>query len=197
MNIDQFKKFLQQEHTLTTDMWKGAVLFLVTSSHVIFIKRSNSMPTHPGQIAFIGGHRLKHESDPWITVLREYTEETNLDYSKLDFLGYLPAIMTARLQPIVPVMAKLNISLEEFFRDVKSNGEWDEILAYPWSELLIGENWNFAWRNGYSRGAIHFHTIKGPSCYESRPHSHLLWGATAGMVWDFLRLYFKHQPPAY
>lgn len=197
MDIDQFKKFLQQEHTLPTDKWKGAVLFLVTPTHVVFIKRSNSMPTHSGQIAFVGGHRLPVESDPWITVLREYTEETSLESTDLDFLGYLPVIMTARLQPIVPVMAKLKISLEEFFKDVKSNGEWDEILAYPWSELLKENNWNFAWRNGYSRGAIHFHTIKGPNCFDPRPHSHLLWGATAGMVWDFLRLYFKHQPCAY
>lgn len=197
MEIHRIKNILVQEHTLPPEVWKGAVLFLIFDEHVIFIKRSEFMPTHSGQMAFIGGHKLPYEPDPWVTVLREYNEETGLPSTELEFLGYLPVIMTARLQPIIPVMARMKISVGEFLQSAKSNGEWDEILAYPWSELMKEENWNFAWRHGFTKGPILFHTIKSHHFLPDRPHSHLLWGATAGMVWDFLRLYFKGQSDAY
>ena len=135
MDFHRIKNILEQKHTLPPDVWKGAVLFLANEEHVIFIKRSEKMPTHGGQMAFVGGHRLEHEADPWITVLREYTEETGLESTHLEFMGYLPVIMTARLQPIIPVMAKLQISLEQFMNEVKSNGEWDQLIVYPWKEL--------------------------------------------------------------
>lgn len=197
MDFHRIKTILNQQHTLAPEMWKGAVLFLITEEMVILIKRSEKMPTHGGQIAFVGGHRTSHENDPWITALREYGEETGLESTHLEFLGYLPVIMTARLQPIIPVMAKLNQPLEDFFSQVKSNGEWDQILAYPWKEILQGESWNFAWRHGYTKTPILFHTIKANSYFPKSEKSHLLWGATAGMIWDFLRLYFKHKNEAY
>lgn len=197
MKIHRVKNILVQEHTLPPEVWKGAVLFLTTADHVIFIKRSETMPTHSGQMAFIGGHRLEQESDPWITVQREFNEETGLSSDHLEFLGYLPVILTARLQPIVPVMASLKISVEEFLQQAKSNGEWVEILAYPWTGLMVEDSWNFAWRHGSTKGSVLFHTIRGKSYLPLRSHSHLLWGATAGMVWDFLRLYFEDQKDAY
>ena len=197
MDFHRIKNILEQKHTLPPDVWKGAVLFLANEEHVIFIKRSEKMPTHGGQMAFVGGHRLEHEADPWITVLREYTEETGLESTHLEFMGYLPVIMTARLQPIIPVMAKLQISLEQFMNEVKSNGEWDQLIVYPWKELTKEENWNFAWRHGFTQWPILFHTIKSKSYLPENAGSHLLWGATASMVWDFLRLYFKHNNKAY
>lgn len=197
MDFHRIKKILNQEHTLSPDVWKGAVLFLITHEHVIFIKRSERMPTHGGQMAFVGGHKMSHETDPWITILREYGEETSMPSTDLEFLGYLPVVMTARGQPIIPVMAKLNLPVDDFLKEVKSNGEWDAIMAYPWSELFQEESWNYAWRHGYTKGPILFHTIKAQSYLPKSSESHLLWGATAGMVWDFLRLYFKHKNEAY
>jgi 8-oxo-dGTP pyrophosphatase MutT (NUDIX family) len=193
MDFHRIKQILSQEHTLSSEVWKGAVLFLATDDHVIFIKRSEKMPTHSGQMAFVGGHKRPHETDPWITVLREYGEETGMQSTELEFLGYLPVVMTARLQPIVPVMARLHMSVEDFLKQAKSNGEWDTILAYPWKELAHENSWNYAWRQGYTKGPLLFHTIKAKTYLPHSLDSHLLWGATAAMVWDFLRLYFKHK----
>lgn len=151
------------------------------------------MPTHGGQMAFVGGHKKDYESDPWIVAQREFEEETSLDPSVVEFLGFLPVVMTARLQPIIPVLGKLLISKEEFFKNVKSNGEWDDVIAYPWKELCKEESWEFAWRNGYSKSPVMFHPI-GRGTFiplSSDYQTHLLWGATASMVWDFLRLYYK------
>ncbi len=150
------------------------------------------MPTHSGQIAFVGGHRGENEEDPWIVAQREFNEETGLSQEMVHFLGYLPPVMTARLQPIVPVLAELLIPTENFLSQVSSNGEWDNCLAYPWSELQKEENWDFGWRNGHVRSPVLFHGLR-PGLYRSiidNQQTYLLWGATAAMVWDFLRLYY-------
>jgi len=194
MDFHRIRQIVQGEHTLMASEWKGAVLFLCNEEHVFFIKRSQDMPTHGGQIAFVGGHKKESEIDPWVVAQREFEEETGLNSNMVSFVGHLPVVMTARLQPIVPVMGKLLISTEEFMREVKSNGEWDDCLASPWSELCIEENWEFAWRNGYAKFPVLFHAIRrGTYIPKSQDfHTHLLWGATASMVWDFLRLYYGH-----
>jgi 8-oxo-dGTP pyrophosphatase MutT (NUDIX family) len=193
MDYNRIRNILQQEHTLHEYEWKGAVLFLCNDEHVFLIKRSEKMPTHGGQMAFVGGHRQVNELNPWIVSQREFEEETSVSASHLEFLGYLPVVLTTRLSSIVPVMARLLISTDDFLKIAKSNGEWDQILAYPWTSLMVEQNWDFAWRSGYSQGPILFHPIRSYSYLhsESNEKSHLLWGATASMVWDFLRLYFK------
>ena len=157
------------------------------------------MPTHGGQIAFIGGHKKEQEFNPWLVAQREFEEETSLSKTIIEFMGFLPVVMTARLQPIVPVMAELHITTDQFLTDARSNGEWDDIIAYSWSELGMEHKWEYAWRNGYTRTPVMFHTIQA-SCYLSpmgNQHPHLLWGATAAMIWDFLRLYFDTEASPY
>lgn len=185
MDLHRIKSLLQKEHTLSPDKWKGAVVFLCSEDQVIFIKRSEQMPTHSGQVAFIGGHKLTHELDPWISAQREFTEETGLQSTLIEFMGYLPVIMTARMQAIVPVMARLTISVEEFLLRAQSNGEWDVMIPYSWEELCREKDWQYAWRNGYTRSPILFRQM--------RPTGHLLWGATAAIVWDLLRRYFAEE----
>jgi 8-oxo-dGTP pyrophosphatase MutT (NUDIX family) len=193
MDLHRIKNILLQEHTLNDSEWKGAVLFLCNKESVFLIKRSEKMPTHGGQIAFVGGHKKVGEKDPWIVAQREFEEETNHSASILNFLGFLPVTMTARMQPIVPVVAELNLTTMDFLKDVKSNGEWDDIIAYPWAELTQEEKWEFAWRNGFGRSAVMFHPISPGTYIAAEPpiKPYLLWGATAGMIWDFLHLYFE------
>lgn len=185
MDLHRIKGLLQKEHTLSPDKWKGAVVFLCDENNVVFIKRSESMPTHSGQVAFVGGHKHSHESDPWISAQREFTEETGLQSTTIEFMGYLPVIMTSRLQAIVPVMAKIAIPMDEFVKRAKSNGEWDEMIIFPWEELCREKDWHYAWRNGYTRSPVLFRPM--------RPTSHLLWGATASIVWDLLRRYYSEE----
>jgi 8-oxo-dGTP pyrophosphatase MutT (NUDIX family) len=192
MDFHRIRQIVQHEHTLSPNEWKGAVLFLCNEEYVFFIKRSEKMPTHGGQIAFVGGHRQPDEENPWIVAEREFEEETGFTKDVIKFLGYLPIVMTAKLQPIVPVMGKLLMTSDRFLREVRSNGEWDDCIAYPWTELAREEDWEYAWRNGYSKSPVLFHGIRRgtyrPSFQDH--HTHLLWGATASMVWDFLRLYY-------
>ncbi|HXH30014.1 MAG TPA: NUDIX domain-containing protein [Bacteriovoracaceae bacterium] len=199
MDFHRIREIIKTEHTLQEDEWKGAVLFLCDEENVYFIKRSDKMPTHGGQIAFVGGHKQAGESDPWEAAQREFEEETAHSRNVTQFIGYLPVVMTARLQPIIPVVAKLLISKEEFFKNVRTNGEWVDIMAYSWEELIIENNWEYAWRNGYSKSPVLFHTMRNGRFLSltSDFHAHLLWGATASMVWDFLHLYFKPKVGSY
>lgn len=195
MDFHRIKQIVQTQHTLQDHEWKGAVLFLCNEEYVFFIRRSEKMPTHGGQMAFVGGHKKDDEHDPWDAAQREFEEETSFDRSVIEFLGYLPIVMTSRLQPIVPVMGRLKTSTEEFMEKVVSNGEWDDCIAYPWSELKIESHWHFAWRNGYAKFPVLFHPIKRGTFIPKTQdfHTHLLWGATATMVWDFLRLYYRPE----
>jgi 8-oxo-dGTP pyrophosphatase MutT (NUDIX family) len=192
MDFHRIKNVLSQL-TPSTIEWKGAVLFLCNEDHVFLIKRAESMPTHGGQMAFVGGHKKPEETDAWIVAQREFEEETHHSRDIIEYLGCLPVSMTARLQPIVPVVARLKMPTAQFLAEVKSNGEWDDILAYPWEELLKEENWEYAWRHGYSSSAVMFHPIRSSTYLplENNLKPHLLWGATAGMIWSFLRLYFN------
>lgn len=150
------------------------------------------MPTHGGQIAFLGGYKKDAETSPWNVAEREFEEETGFHKKNIEILGHLPIVMTSRLQPIVPVVGKLLLESRTFLENIASNGEWDECLAYPWSELGTEKNWEFAWRNGYSKVPVLFHAMKRESLVSKNriENSHLIWGATAHMVWDFLRLYY-------
>jgi 8-oxo-dGTP pyrophosphatase MutT (NUDIX family) len=198
MDFHRIKNILLQ-HTPDSSEWKGAVLFLCNEDYVFFIKRSQSMPTHSGQIAFFGGHKQKDEVHPFDVASREYQEETQLSKDTIECLGFLPGVMTARMQPIIPVLAKLQIPTDEFLGQIKSNGEWDLSFAYPWKELMTEEAWQFAWRHGYSKSAVMFHTLKSSYSVslEQNVKDHLLWGATAQMIWNFLKLYFNKSVSPY
>jgi 8-oxo-dGTP pyrophosphatase MutT (NUDIX family) len=193
MNFHRIKEIIKCQHTLPPEEWKGAVLFLCNEDEVFFIKRSETMPTHSGQIAFFGGHKRPDEDDPWGVAQREFEEETHLSRSFLEFMGFLPTVMTARNQAIVPVLARLNMPTAHFLKEIKSNGEWDDIIVYPWEELTQEQYWEFAWRHGHGRAPVMFHTIRAGSFLplERNFTPHILWGATASVVWNFLRLYFK------
>jgi 8-oxo-dGTP pyrophosphatase MutT (NUDIX family) len=199
MDFHRIKQIVQQEHTLQDNEWKGAVLFLCNEDYVFFIKRSENMPTHGGQIAFVGGHKKESETNPWCVAEREFEEETGFEKKSIEFLGYLPLVLTARLQPIVPVMGKLLIDTNIFLENISSNGEWDECLLYPWTELRVEKNWEFAWRNGYSQSPVLFHPMRRGNFIPKNQseNAHLLWGATAFMVWDFLRLYYGPSAGSY
>lgn len=195
MEFHRIKKFIQTQHTLHADEWKGAVVFLCNEEDVFFIKRSDNMPTHSGQIAFIGGHKHSFETDPWEVAQREFEEETSLDRTHIQFLGYLPVVMTANLKPIVPVMAKLSLPSKNFLERIRTNGEWDDCVAYPWRMLEVESSWQFAWRKGLSHHPVLFHPMSRDFFISKRLHfeGYLLWGATASIVWDFLHLYYESQ----
>jgi len=189
VNLQKLSLLLSESTSKPSD-WKGAVVFLLDDEGIYFIRRSELVPTHKGQIGFMGGHRKSTEIDPWEVAQREFEEESGFSRSILNYVGQLPEVYTNYKQSIVPVVATMNIPREKFLELVQSNGEWDEILFYSWKNLLQEHNWDYARRIGHELTPVMFHPIR-PSTYTGKfaqDRFHLLWGATAGMVWSLLQI---------
>lgn len=72
----------------------AAVLVLigdgVLGPEILFVERSATLRTHPGQVAFPGGAVDPDDVDLTATALREASEETGVDASGVTVLGCLP-----------------------------------------------------------------------------------------------------------
>ena len=193
-------KLMMKTHDLNfplfdnTWSWSGASVLLRTDEHLILIKRSLSMPTHPGQMAFIGGHKKSGELHPYEVALREFEEESSHSREVIECVGMLKPVFTARGQPIVPVVANLKLDARSFLEGAKSNGEWDHMIALPWEKINRPEFWNFAEVRSHSTYQILMTTIAARSYLHHANQNDadfVLWGATARMLWTYLALYYQ------
>ncbi len=208
IDINKLKKLLvqvQEEHrmdevslefggyTLDENECTGVTLCLIVDDGLLFIQRSETMPSHKGHIAFIGGHK-KDDETVIEAALREFEEETSLDMSKLEILGLTPPVYTSFNQQVIPVVAYYAQDKTTFIKEIKSNGEWDDAFIVPMKELANEANWRYAWRySQFSNGPLLFLPVNG-DIYLAKKNSkiqRLIWGATARMVWNFLRLTVK------
>lgn len=162
----------------------------------MLIKRSHTMPTHPGQMAFFGGHKQANEVHPFTVAMREFEEESSLSASNIRCLGLMGPVFTARKQAIIPVIAELNMDHSDFLKTAVSNGEWSDLIAVPWTCLNRPEFWSHATIYGQTSSSILFKPIAAGtySHFQERDDAEfLLWGATARMVWKYLALYYQSQ----
>ncbi|MBL7663757.1 MAG: NUDIX domain-containing protein [Bacteriovoracaceae bacterium] len=177
-----------------TREWRGATLALLIEDSICFIKRSELVPSHRGQIAFFGGNKKSSENDPIEVIKREFTEETNFSADNLEILGLVPPVYTSADSIIVPVVAKTQMSIRSLLEKIESNGEWDDVFTLSFKDLSQEDLWFKGYRVGeYSSGALLYRPIFAGS-YVAKKNSnetHLLWGATARMVWNMLRIYYK------
>lgn len=151
------------------------------------------MPTHRGQMGFFAGHKKVDES-PFETALREFNEESALPTSVISCQGVLPPVFTARGQAIIPVVARLSMQTEQFLADAKSNGEWTDLIAVPWSWLKDMDRWEWGWRQGRDSQKVLVVALPPGSYVHQRglaQETFILWGATARMVWEYLSLYYR------
>lgn len=170
--------------------WSGAVVMLLSNERVIFIQRSETMPTHKGEVGFMGGHKQKGETCPKVTALREYAEESGFGQETISVLGLLRPVVTSKHRVIIPVVARLNLSLKTFLKGVKSNGEWSNLIVVDLNQLGLQQ----AWSKGYycleKDFPVYFaclHKSFSQYLYPTNKSS-ILWGASAKMVLDFLNL---------
>ncbi len=191
LNLPQSLKDFSSIDTgnITVSQWAGAVNFLFIRDHLLIIKRSETMASHKGQLAFVGGHKKENENEPLETALREFNEETGLSEELPEIIGLGHPVYTANYNIIFPVITYVDMELNKFLESIESNGEWTEALLYPVNDLADIDKWV---RGSASEYSIFFHPIlKG--MYHSKSgntsESHLLWGATAQMIWKFFKNY--------
>src|SRR5881397_822171 len=61
---------------------------------ILFTKRTDDLPRHPGEISFPGGMRHDEDGDLLTTALRETEEELGLSREAVDVLGMLEPLQT-------------------------------------------------------------------------------------------------------
>lgn len=191
-NLEQLSSTTQKNRPI--ENWSGAVVVTIIEEMFVLIRRSDTMPTHKGQIGFMGGHKSLTEIDPIDTAMREFEEESGIDRSQLDIQGLLKPVVTSRQRLIIPVVAKSALSKEIFFSKVQSNGEWDNIVMAPIKYLAQSHLWSYG---HYCLDQIdksypvYFASLSQDECFYMNPYRApcQLWGASAKMILNFLNFW--------
>jgi 8-oxo-dGTP pyrophosphatase MutT (NUDIX family) len=144
-------------------------------------RRTNSVSSHKGQMAFPGGMSEPDETAAGQlgaiqTALRETEEEIGIAQTDVEVLGALPSLSTITDYEVTPVVAVLNKPIEEC--PLKLNpDEIAEAIWVPLATLLEPQTY----RTEYMRaGAINYPI----HVYQVREHR--IWGATGSMIKNLL-----------
>src|SRR5512134_339391 len=142
--------------------------------HVLFTRRTDTVESHKGQVSFPGGACDEGETTPEQTALREAEEEIGIHPSNVRVLGRLPNLITITYFRVTPVVGV--VRWPTIFR--VGEHEVARIFTIPLGWLANPSNrWEFE-MHGRKRSLIAYHPYDGE----------LLWGATARMTVDFLKV---------
>lgn len=146
------------------------------SWHVLFTRRTDTLPEHSGQVAFPGGRADPDDGTPEVTALREAEEEIGLKPDDVNLLGRLDPMTTIsnyRLTPVVGVMPwpyPIRLARHEVSR----------VFTIPLEWLANAANREIQERElPDPYGSV-------PVIYFSRFEDELLWGVSAQITLNLL-----------
>ena len=142
--------------------------------HLLYTRRTDTVESHKGQVSFPGGACDDGETTPEQTALREADEEIGLNPNDVALLGRLADMITVSYFQVTPVVGVVK------WPTVFQVGEAEvaRVFTIPLGWLANPSNrWQFE-RSDSRRGLIAYHPYDGE----------LLWGATARMTVDFLKV---------
>ena len=158
------------------------LLFINGTYHILFIRRSQEVEHHKGEISFPGGVCEKDDNSFERTALRETFEEIGIQPRDVFILGMVDDRETVstryRVTPVVGVIPYP-------YAFTPSAKEVDEILTVPVSQLLIEDN-------GKKESIIR--EEKRYTSYVYHYKDYLIWGATARILKNFLALWKTVRP---
>jgi 8-oxo-dGTP pyrophosphatase MutT (NUDIX family) len=144
-------------------------------THVLFIKRPETMSTHKGEIAFPGG-----KSDPLVdadllaTALREAREEIGLDPAEVEIVARLGGVATAASRFTITPFVGFLVSRPSL---TPNPAEVVRVLELPLAELLDASIYHEERWDGFQQDmSVFFYDLPGET----------LWGATARILTDLL-----------
>ncbi len=158
------------------------LLIINGTYHILFIRRSQQVEHHKGEISFPGGVCEKGDNSFESTALRETFEEIGIQPRDVVILGMVDDMETVstryRVTPVVGVIPyPYSFSL--------SAREVDAILTVPVSQLLDEDN-------GKEESIIR--EGKRYTSYVYHYRDYLIWGATARILKNFLALWGAVRP---
>ena len=145
---------------------------------LLLTERSAELKHHAGQISFPGGRMEADDPDIVATALRETHEEVGIHSDFVSILGYLDPMPTISGYAITPVIGQVDAAAEL----VLDRSEVASTFEVPLEWLLDPSNRSIGERfvRGRSMRLIEFHY-----------GGHRIWGATAFILLEFLKLIEK------
>lgn len=150
------------------------LVFFQDEWHVLYTRRTDHVESHKGQVSFPGGACDEGETTPEETALREADEEIGIKPLDVKIIGKLSRMVTISKYKVTPVVGVI-----QFPYAFKTSGaEVARVFTMPLLWLANKNNyWEFS-LPGTDRSVIVYHPFDGE----------LLWGATARMTVNFLRI---------
>jgi 8-oxo-dGTP pyrophosphatase MutT (NUDIX family) len=144
---------------------------------LLFIRRSSTLRSHSGEIAFPGGGVDLTDASPIMAALREAQEEIGLDPARVEVLGVLhPVFTVVSNYLIVPVVAFLPEGLGTLQLQAS---EVTEIILVPLRGLTDPRNFHTEeWMRGGQTRTVYFYDYG----------SYRIWGATARILHALLEM---------
>lgn len=140
---------------------------------IILTVRSNSMPTHAGEVAFPGGKRDPGDKDLLMTALRESEEEVGLSPDYVDVLGQLSPLASRYGMKVTPFVGIVRPEAEL----QAEPGEIDTIFQVP-LQFFLDEIPELS-----SPIDVFGRQFRIPSYYYEDKR---IWGLTAFMILDLI-----------
>lgn len=170
------------DHTLNPDVPRSfttrpltdaAVLVPVvereSGASLILTKRTETLRSHSGQIAFPGGRVDPEDADVLSAALRETEEEIGVDRSLVEVVAQLPIYVTGSAFSITPVVGIVRAD----YVPTLNEDEVADLFEVPLSFLMDAANHQRSSLIWQERERF-FHVMH----YEER----YIWGATAGII---------------
>lgn len=164
----------------TNNLVRAAVLVPLMKNagyySLLFTKRHKELKHHPGQISFPGGLFEESDIDLKGTILREAWEELGIIKSDMNILGMLDDYASSTGYLISPFVGKI-----PYPYDFKINrNEVSEIIMAPIEELKKSPKTGYVIKNSKPY----------PIYYYELPN-HVIWGATARIIKNFIEILFN------
>jgi 8-oxo-dGTP pyrophosphatase MutT (NUDIX family) len=163
------------------DLARAAVLLPLYGSGddtlVLFTRRSEMVEHHKGQISFPGGAYDASDPDLRFTAVRETWEEIGVAMDHVEVLGQLDEMITISNFLVRPFVGRITEPGPYPF--AHSEIEVAEILEVPLAHLRDDANVETELRNYQGREVM---------AYSYRWNEHIIWGATARILTQFLDL---------
>ncbi|AXQ29188.1 CoA pyrophosphatase [Solimonas sp. K1W22B-7] len=139
---------------------------------LMFTVRADHLRSHKGQISFPGGRRDEGDASSAANALREAEEEVALPPASVEVIGYLDDYPTMTRYLVTPVVGI--VSGEPPIHPCED--EVAEIFEVPLDYVLDLKN--------FERKLLSNEGLNVPF-FEVNWGRHRIWGATAGMLWNF------------
>jgi 8-oxo-dGTP pyrophosphatase MutT (NUDIX family) len=161
----------------TDNLILSAVLILLfeknKQTHILFIKRSEKVSHHKGEISFPGGRMEPSDSSLKHTALRETEEEIGLPSDRIRIIAELDDYVTPYQFHITPYVGIVSPP----FSTTINPDEVTEVIEVPLADLLNKHNY----RTGYR---LYHKTVYLVHFFSYREHT--IWGITGFILHEFL-----------